>query len=380
MRIVHILPADTYTEGMTYKDNFLAKINIEDGHEAIIITSCREWNKTEVTYTEPQDYINKDGVRVIRLEYKNILGKYLTSKMRILKGLEKLLQELRPDVIRVLNPHNLSILIVNKYVNKNKNIKFYIDSHQEFYNSAIGFFSYYIFHKMIIKRALRKVDKNVTKYFYVLEGTKNFLMKMYGLTENKLEYFPMGGIILTENEKKSNNLEIRKSLGIALDNIVYIHTGKLFKSKLTKEIIDAFNHVNDENSRLIIIGSIPEETAEELKPRLKSNRNIHYLGWKDSSLLYKYLNASDVYLQPGSASATLFQALTAGCVLAVSNKINGYEKLNKNSSLLYASSYNDLIELFSKIQSKKIDLIARKKETLEIAQDYNYSLLLKKIY
>ncbi len=380
MRIIHILPADTYTDGMTYKDNFLAKINIEHGHESVILTSCRTWVKTKVVYVDECEYTNDFGVKIIRRKYLRIFNKYVSEKLRILKGVSDVLYKFKPDVIRVLNPHNLTVLIVARYIRKNPQVKFFIDSHQEFYNSATNFFSYHIFHKMIIRLSLRLIDKYVYKYFYVLEGTKEFLKEMYKLSDDKLEYFPMGGIIYSELERLKFRKEIRSELRIDNESIVYIHTGKLFKSKKTSDILKAFNRFSNQNSHLIIIGSIPEETRDDLESRLNNSKRVHYLGWKESNEIYKYLNASDIYLQPGSASATLFQALTSGCILVVSKEIAGYEKLNQHNNVFFVSNYEELCQFFKDVSDSIYDIERYRINSLKVAQKYNYMELSKKLY
>ena len=69
MRVLHVIPGDNFTEGMGYKDNYLAAINVRDGHEATILTSCNMWNRTGSF--KPCDKMMGDGVRLVRRKYKN---------------------------------------------------------------------------------------------------------------------------------------------------------------------------------------------------------------------------------------------------------------------------------------------------------------------
>ena len=115
MRILHVIPGDNFTEGMGYKDNYLAAINAQDGHDVLILSSCNMWKDSNIVYAEPCDRIMEDGVRLIRRKYKKYFNDLVSSKLRILDGAGAIIEDFQPDVIRVLNPHNFTLPIVIRY-------------------------------------------------------------------------------------------------------------------------------------------------------------------------------------------------------------------------------------------------------------------------
>ena len=380
MRIMHVIPGDNFTEGMTYQDNFLASLNKKDGHEVMILSSCRTWQNSKVVYTHVEDRIMDDGVRLKRLPYKNILHSKLSEKLRILKGASQVIEEFKPDVIRVLNPHNLTIPIVVKYKRKHPNTKIYIDSHQEFFNSAIGLLSYWVFHKMLIRTMILKNIRHIDKVFYCQEGTRLFLRKMYSVPEDKLEHYPMGGLIYDDTVREHLNQKVRKSLGIGNSEIVFIHSGKMFESKKTKEILEAFLEVEDSRLRLLLIGSIPEEMRGVLMPLIEKDNRVQFLGWKNGDELMELLCAGDVYLQPGSASVTVIQALCCENAVVVSPSIVGYDMLMDESGW-YAGSKDELLSVFGQIIKKPGLVKEYKSNALRLAKRrFDYVRLARRLY
>ena len=82
-----------------------------------------------------------------------------------------------------------------------------------------------------------------------------------------------------------------------------------------------------------------------LYPLIKSDDRVTYLGWKTGDELIEYLCASDLYLQPGSASITIKQALCCGNAVVVARDIEGYDIFMNNTGW-YGSSKEELIKIF----------------------------------
>lgn len=381
MRILHIIPGDNFTEGMAYKDNFLAAINFKDGHDAMILSSCATWINSEIEYIEPCDYIMSDGVRLVRKQYKFIINDYLTKKLRILKDTYKVIEEFKPDVIRVLNPHNLTLPIVAKYKKNNPSVKLYVDSHQHYFNSGVGFVSYWIFHKLIIGNMFRNNLKYIDKVFYCAEGVKVFLKGMYRITEEKMEFFSLGGLIVEGNKKEIKRSSVRKALNLNDNDIVLVHSGKMAAQKKTREILDAFLKVNSDRLKLLIVGSIPSEMENVLLPLIKKDSRIQYLGWKSDSELFDIISSGDLYLQPGSGSVTVHQALCSGSAVIVSTEVNGYDLFINRNTGWYASTSDEMFKIFSEIVEKPEILTIKGANSLQFAKEYfDYKKLAARLY
>lgn len=379
MRIMHIIPGDNFTEGMTYQDNFLASINSKDGNDVMILSSCRTWENSKIIYTNTCDKVLDDGVRLVRKKYKKIVNSYLTEKLRVLEDSYQIISNFKPDVIRVLNPHNFTLPIVAKYIKNNPQVKLYVDSHQHYFNSAIGLASYWIFHKILIGAMLRRNLKYIDKILYCEEGVKTYLKEMYNVPEFKLELYPMGGLIFEGDRKNSIRRSKREELGIKDDEILMIHSGKLEEPKKTKNILEALIECKHKNLRLVIIGSIPDSMKPILEPLIKSDPRINYLGWKSGEELVEYLCASDLYLQPGSASVTIKQALCCGNAVVVASDIEGYD-IFMDGTGWYGSSKSELLQIFNDAYENRSALLKMGENSLEIAKElFDYEKLAKRL-
>lgn len=380
MKILHVIPGDNFTEGMTYQDNFLSAINARDGHDVLILSSCKTWKNSKIEYISPCDIKMSNGVRLIRLEYKKVFNKYLTKKFRILDDAYSIIEDFKPDVIRVLNPHNFTLPVVAEYKKKNPNVKLYVDSHQHYFNSAIGFSSYWIFHKLLVKNMFQKVLKYIDKVLYSEEGVKVYLKEMYKIPDNKMEIFPLGGIIFDEEKRKDIQKRVRKELNIDNDKILMIHSGKMSAEKRTLEILEALSEIKSNSLNLVIIGSIPEEMKSILLPLINADSRVKYLGWKNGDELFEYICAGDIYLQPGSASVTFKQALCCGKAIVVAPDITGYDIFMKNTGW-YGMTKKELISIFETISEEPEILSEMGNNALDIAKEMlDYNILAARLY
>ncbi len=69
LRIVHIQPGSFY-DGWTYQENLLTKWQHKNGHDVTVITTRWSVDENGVRCLLPEDradYVNEDGVRLIRL-------------------------------------------------------------------------------------------------------------------------------------------------------------------------------------------------------------------------------------------------------------------------------------------------------------------------
>jgi 1,2-diacylglycerol 3-alpha-glucosyltransferase len=149
MKIAHLCLSCFYIDGFAYQENQLVAQNVADGNEVQVIASTESYAANgELEYIEPNDYLGSDGARVIRLLYKKWLPRFLMRKLRMHNNVYNLLDEFNPDVILFHGACGWELLNVSKYINKNPNVKLYVDSHEDKYNSARNFLSKYLLHKI----------------------------------------------------------------------------------------------------------------------------------------------------------------------------------------------------------------------------------------
>ena len=317
MKIAHVCLAGAYTEGMNYQDNALVRANRQDGHDVLIVSDCKSFDGGTIVDTQPEDVITSNGARLVRLKFKHFLSKYLTEKLKICPDLETILEDYRPDVILYHGVIGWSMLTVGKYKRNNPGTRLYLDSHEDYNNSGRSWASRLFQYKILTRQLVHRILNEVDKIFYISLETRVFLKEQLRLPDDCLEYYPLGGFLMEENEKQDYRDKVRRELNLDSDSIVFLHSGKLDAMKRTKWILEAFAKIKDPDCRLLIAGDIPDSTAAELSPRIQADDRVVFLGWQDAESLTALMCASDAYIQPGGQSASLQHAICCGMPIMV---------------------------------------------------------------
>ena len=138
---------------------------------------------------------------------------------------------------------------------------------------------------------------------------------MYKITEDKIEWYPLGGMVFNDEFYNFKRKKIREEIGLSDEEILFVHSGKMNKEKKTEELLRAFTEIKDNRFRLILIGSLTEEVKEAIMPYVETDSRIEFLGWKTGDELQEYLCAADMYMQPGTQSATMQNAICCRCAV-----------------------------------------------------------------
>lgn len=317
MRILHCCLACFYNEDYNYQENLLPRQNKQDGHEVWILASTEVFqNNKEIGYIEPQTYTNKEGIKVVRVPYRRIFNDQISHKIRSYKGVYSILEEFEPDVILFHGMGAWELKNIVKYVKKN-NVKLYIDNHSSLLNSGKSRLSREILHGIFYKNILKRALPVTEKILCIAMDEYDMAKTVYRVPEDKLELWPLGGTIYSDNEYDRRRHVCRKQLGISEDKIIFLHSGKMDKLKKTCELLSAFHEVSDGKFILLIVGELLQNIEAEAKKLIEADRRICYLGWKSGSELYDLLMAADIYIQPGNMSATMQNAMCCRCAVVV---------------------------------------------------------------
>lgn len=376
MNIVHIGLVSHYTERMNYQDNILSEFNKKDGHNVTFISDIFYYQNGQLIEGTECDCVLDNGVRLIRLKYDFIICSFVTKKIQKVSRLNKILEELQPDSILYHGACGYEMIDVAKYVSEHPTVLFYVDSHEDFHNTARTFTSkiaYKYIHGYFLKKALNRIEK----ILYISEETKDYLQDMYNISEGKLEFFPLGGVISSEEKQRVAREKIIKEYNLSKDCVICAHSGKLSKEKRTLDLIEAMEKTDNKNLVLFIIGSVPDEMKKILLDKIEKNKNIRYLGWKSGRELLAFLDGTDLYCQPGSQSATMQNALCCGCAVMVA-EAKSHRALLKEAAF-YVESINDMRQIFDLLFDKAI-LEKKKKEGYELAKEkLDYYVLARRI-
>lgn len=379
MRILHLMLSCFYIDNGNYQENVIPRQNKKDGHQVKIIASTEVFINSVLGYTKPASYINEDGIKVVRLPYKNFLHFGISKKVRAYPGLYKLIADFAPEIILFHGAAAYALITVAKYKKKNPCVKFYVDSHEDYNNSATNFLSKYVLHKIFYKGIIQKCLKHIDKILYITYESAVYLKEMYGVSDKYLLFFPLGGNIPEPSKRLDIRKKIRSGLNIDENQIVLIISGKLDKIKRTIDVINAFIEVPNQNLRLLIIGSMNKDISETAMQLINTDSRIHYLGWLNSSLLQDYLYAGDLYVQLGSQSVTMQNALCCGNAAA----LYPFEshKFLLNDSVFYIEQKEDLIKVLKTVSSDRSILEKKRKESFSIAEKVlNYEKIAALIY
>jgi hypothetical protein len=367
MRILHLMLSCFYIDGANYQENIIPLMNKREGHDVKIIASTEVFVKDNILgYIQPSEYETSDGIQVIRLPYKKIINNTVSRKFRAYPKLYAYIDAFNPDIILFHGAAGWALNTAAKYKKNNPNVKLYVDSHEDKYNSARGFVSRLVLYECFYNRILRKNINQIDKLLYITRDTYNFNRNVYKIDDEKLRFFPLGGIVADEDERLKLRKKIRSELNLQENDILCIHSGKMDSEKRTIEILNGFSAFEGKNVKLLIIGTAEKSIEEEIKRHAKVDDRILYLGWLKSEVLQQYLMASDLYIQLGSQSATMQQALCNGCVVAV-YPFESHTFLLKDNAY-YIESSKEITQLLEKISINANELNEKQKNSFNFAK------------
>ncbi len=379
MRIAHLCLSCFYIDSFSYQENILPRYHKNAGHEVIIIASTETYLPNgKLGYTAPGEYINEDGIRVVRVKYRGILPFSIIKKLRIHPGIYRLLQSFSPDIILFHGLCGWEILTAARYKKNHQPVRLYADSHEDVNNSAKTPVSRYILHGIYYKQILKHALTQIDKVLYVSLETRGFISDVYGISDSKMAFFPLGGVVYSDEQYYQKRDAVRSHLKITDNELLILQAGKFNKRKKVLESMASFSSVKDEKLRLVLIGSVSEEIENTFFQFLNRDKRIMYLGWKESSELLDYLCAADVYLQPGSQSALLQNAICLRCPVIIDNVLSHQPYVKGNGWLL--NDANTLSHVLSEISRHPRCLIDMSKNSLKIANSLlDYKILAQKI-
>lgn len=271
------------------------------------------------TYVAPDDYVGAEGARVTRIPFSNWLPAKVAQKVKAYRGLNRILKEFAPDAIMFHGISSLALITVTRFAKANPNVILYADNHADKNNSARSFWSYKFLHAFLFKRLIRYCLPNIRKILCISVDSIEFCRDVYQIPHKHLEFYPLGGNIFETDEYERRRAAGRENLGVKDDEIMLLQTGKMNYKKKLLESLDAFMKTSDPRAHFVIAGSLDESIEHEAKTRIKKDQRIQYLGWQGQDDIKTLLCASDVYVQPGSQSATMQMALCARCPVILDN-------------------------------------------------------------
>lgn len=318
MRIINIALNGDYTDGFSYHENLLPKYHKLNGHEVYIIASEYMFNENgeEEKTKGNKDYIDENGIRVIRLPIKG--NKTIGYKFKRFVNVYDTIDMIKPDVIFCHLFQFIDVLEVVRYKKNHPEVKLILDSHADYSNSAHTWLSKHFLHGILWKYCAHKALPYSERFYGVLPARVDFLVERYNLPKDKVELLVMGAD--DELVKKAQKHEIiektRIMYGINKEDFLIVTGGKidLWKQQ-TLLLMDAVNSLREKNIKLLVFGSVVPELKEEINKRC--SENVKYIGWIESKDSYPIFASSQLTVFPGRHSVFWEQVCGQGIPMIV---------------------------------------------------------------
>lgn len=367
MKILHICLSNFYIDDLSYQENMLVREHVQAGHEVKILASTEVFDKDKkLTYEKPSTYTCAEGAEITRIDYLNILPRKLMAKLRIHSGVYDFIKNFDPEVIMFHSMCGWELLTVCKYIKNNPNVRVYFDSHEDFNNSARNFGSKYLLHYLYYRPIAKFASKYAQKILCISLETMDFLSDFYGLNRDRLEFYPLGGVIKSEQAYLNSRQKVRESLQVKDEQIVFIQSGKFTARKKLIESLTAFTKVRDENFVFLIAGILDTSLENEALKLIRSDSRIRFLGWQSPDDVDGLLDAADVYLQPGTQSVTMQASLCARCAVIIDD-VKSHKPYLKNNGW-YANNSDPIVEVLTSISEQKCSISSMSEESFKIAK------------
>lgn len=349
-KIVHICLNSLFTDGWSYQDQLLSKYHKKMGLDVTVLTS--HWvndDKGNIVWDDRDEYINGDGVKVIRLKMK---GKDdYSRKLVYFQSFYETLEKEHPNILFIHGVNFKDVSFVVRYLDKTPDVIVYVDNHADFSNSATNWVSKNILHKIVWKHYSKILEPYVKKFYGVTPSRVEFFKDMYGTPADRTELLVMG--VDDEDVPKAlsqeNRAEIRHKYGIADDDILVITGGKIdLAKKQTITLMEAINQLDNPKVKLIVFGSVVDELKDALNARISDR--CQYIGWIDSSETLNYYGAADLVVFPGRHSVFWEQVVGIGKPM-ICKYWDGttHVDLGGNVKFLYHDTKEELLEVIGQV-------------------------------
>lgn len=379
MKIVHFCVSCFYIDGYRYQENELIREHVQAGHEVTVVASTETFvNNMDLGYIEPGSYVGKEGANVIRLPYSGPFPEAVRRKLRMHPGIDAILERIKPDAIMFHGLCGWELLTVSRYVRRHPEVVFYADSHEDANNSATNFISKHLLHRQYYRRIIQACLPYIRKVLSISLESIDFCHRQYDIPREKLEFFPLGGTILNDVEYAEVRKRTREKFGFADDELVFLQSGKFDAKKKLGESLRAFAKTSGSKLKFVVAGAISDSVAAEINPLISADSRVSFLGWKTSEELHELLCAADVYVQPGSQSASMQAALCCRRPVIVDDVLSHQPFVEGNGWLVRSES--DLQKVFLEIEADKGRLEGMSGRSLEVARRLlDYSEMARRI-
>jgi len=354
MRIVHIL--DYFQPKIGYQETFLAREHARAGHEVYVVTSDR-YNPDIYSGDAAKKilgdrmvgagFFNEEGIMVWRLKLLFELPRAIW-----LSGLEQKILELRPDVVIVHGIAHLTAVRIARFRLKKKlrNLKLIYDDHMTVKKSQSKMVVLYPFFRWFCSPL---IQKEADVLVAIVPETRDFMYRKYGIPPGRVSIIPLGADDQLFRFDAAARKEIRDSLNISEDEMVFIYVGRIVRYKRLEWLIEAATGLMSKHNdiRVMLVGGGSESYIDELKQKTKSKKLEDRFVWHEAvpnEQLYRIYSAADVAVWPYGASISMREAMACSLPIIIDEMSTETELLEYNNGFTYREG--DLQDLEQKME------------------------------
>lgn len=361
MKILHLCLGNYYADNFGYQENIITKYHKKEGFDVVIIASRINYNQKDGSQflTKSGEYINEDGIKVKRIDYRYDLNNIFIRFSKLLRVYDetyKHIEEEKPDIIFIHNPQFWDIKEVVKYKKRNEDVIIYADNHADYINSAKNFLSKNMLHKVIWKYRIQKFLPYCKKIWGVTPNRCDFLEEVYKVPSEKIGLLPMGADSEKIDFKNQNKIreEIRKKFSLEEDDFVLISGGKIDRRKNIHYLIEAVNQLDNPKIKLLLFGTPSKEMKDTIEA-ISNTEHIKTVGWLKPESVYDYFLASDLAVFPGTHSVLWEQAVGTG-IPCIFKRWEGmtHVDVGGNCEFIYEGNVEEIKNAINNIYNDKL--------------------------
>ncbi len=314
MKIVHI--THHYIDGWGYQDNLLPEYQSRQGDDVVVVSDndhlgyMQNPELAAAIQAKGTEYVI-NGVRI-----RKIKCFFNTSNTSLLcKGLYRILQQERPDMILHHGVDSSSLIVAAVYKWCHKDVKLYVDNHADAINETRNKLWDFCYNKILLSSVVRILGKTVNRYFGVTPLRCDYLHDKFGVPLSRIGFLPIGCDTFYVDVLGLNREALRKRYGIPQEAFVVVSGGKMDASKGTLDLINAVQNLLPELSRLHLI--LFGKADAEVQKAADSSPFVTRFGWCDREMTLSLLALSDVACWPLLHTTLIEDAVACGIPLMV---------------------------------------------------------------
>lgn len=204
----------------------------------------------------------------------------------------------------------------------------------------------------------------------------------YGAKKANILRYPFTSIrnkdVLTKTLSNHEKRELRKKLGMPLDNKIVLTVGQFIHRKGFDILLESIEQIKDKTIHFYIVGG---DATPEYLHFVKSHfiKNVHFVGFLNNAELKKYYCAADLFVFPTREDIwglVLNEALSNGLPVISTNKSGAAFELIKDNGLIIEA--NNSVVLASSIEKVLgSDLKEYSIHSLEIARNFTIETMVE---